>query len=362
MKDESTRIEILRKYEILDTPKDGAFDYVTKLATMILNVPISIVSLVDTDRIWFKSAFGLDITEIPKEKGLCASAIIDNQFYEIENAIQDYRTLENSLVQGEFGLRFYAAIPLTVKSGHNLGTLCVLDKKSRKLSEKEQEILKYLANIVVEQLELRLSARQAISSELQMAYMLKAIYESTTEASTFIGKDFIIRYNNQVSKNITKHVFGREAQINENSLDYFLPEYREEFRNFYEQVLLGESFVLERTDGTNWWQISLFPVYDKEQNIIGIANNVQDITDRKNKEQKLIQQNEVLRQIAWQQSHELRRPVANILGLCDLLKNYQNETKEMKIKYIDCMLQATNELDKIIHKIVLQANESEYNK
>jgi PAS domain S-box-containing protein len=191
--------------------------------------------------------------------------------------------------------------------------------------------------------------------------MLRAIYQSTTEASTFIDRDFIIRYNNQVTKDITKQIFGREAQIGENSLDYFLPQYQEEFRNYYEKVLSGESFVLERTDGNNWWQIILFPVYDEHQNIIGIANNVQDITDRKNKEQKLIQQNEILQQIAWQQSHELRRPVANILGLCDLLKNYDKEPKETQRTFIDYMLKATNELDEIIHKIVLQANESEYN-
>jgi len=222
--------------------------------------------------------------------------------------------------------------------------------------EKKQELIGVTLKIV------DISDRKQAENKLkQSEYMLRAIYQSTTEASMFIDRDFIIRYNNQAAKDVTKQIFGREAQIGENSLDYFLPQYQEEFRNYYEKVLLGESFVLERTDGTNWWRISLFPVYDKEQNIIGIANNIQDITDRKNKEQRLMQQNEVLRQIAWQQSHELRGPVANILGLCELLKNYQDETEEMKHKCIDYMLQATKELDKIIHKIVLQANESEYN-
>lgn len=203
--------------------------------------------------------------------------------------------------------------------------------------------------------------KKQIEKITQQEYMLRAIYQSTTEASTFIDRNFIIRYNNQIAKNVTKQVFGREAQIGENSLDYYLPQYQEEFKNFYQQVLQGKSFVLERTDDKNWWQISIFPVYDEQQNIIGIANNVQDISDRKNKEQKLIQQNETLRQIAWQQSHELRRPVANILGLCNLLKNYDKEPKETQRTFIDYMLKATNELDKVIHKIVLQANESEYN-
>ena len=194
----------------------------------------------------------------------------------------------------------------------------------------------------------------------QQEYILRAIYHSTSEASTFVDKDFIIRYNNQVAKDVTKKVFGKEAQAGESSLDYFLPEYQAEFKVIYEKALTGIPTTIERTDGTNWWQLAIYPVYDKENNIIGLANNVQDITERKQREYAILQQNESFRAIAWQQSHELRRPVANILGLCDLLKNYKNETEELKEKYIDCMLKSTCELDQIIHKIVLKANQSEY--
>ncbi len=194
--------------------------------------------------------------------------------------------------------------------------------------------------------------KQAELKLKEQEYMLRAIYESTSEASTFIDKDFIIRYNNQVARNVTKQVFGREAQIGDYSLDYFLPEYRAEFEEYYKRALQGETIIVERTDGTNWWQLSMFPVYDKKQNIIGLANNVQDITDRKNREIKILQQNETLQRIAWQQSHEVRRPVANILGLCELLKNYKNEPEETKNQYVDYMLQAAQELDEIVRSIV----------
>ena len=194
----------------------------------------------------------------------------------------------------------------------------------------------------------------------QQEYMLRAIYQSTSEASTFVDRNFIIRYNNQVAKQITKQVFGKEAQAGESSLDYFLPEYQTEFREIYEKALTGISTTLERTDGINWWQLAIYPVYDKQNNIIGLANNVQNITERKQKENAILQQNEALRAIAWQQSHELRRPVANILGLCALFENYDNETPEMQKKYLSFMIQSTEELDTIIHKIVLKANENEY--
>lgn len=191
-------------------------------------------------------------------------------------------------------------------------------------------------------------------------YMLRAIYQSTSEACTFIDKNFIIQYNNQVARNLTLQIFGKEAQVGERSLDYVLPEYREEFERFYNKVLSGEKITVERTDGKNWWQFSLYPVYDEQKQIIGIAHNVQDISERKKREAIILQQNKTLRQITWQQSHEVRRPVASLLGLCELLKNYKNETEEMKEKYIDNILKVAQELDNIIHKIVRQANESEY--
>ncbi len=116
----------MKKYDILDTPPDGSFDRITKLAAKLLDVPIAIVTLVDTDRIWFKSRYGLDVQQIGRDPGLCASAILSDDFYEVNNALIDPRTLSNPLVASEFGLRFYAAVPLKVRDGHNLGTLCVI--------------------------------------------------------------------------------------------------------------------------------------------------------------------------------------------------------------------------------------------
>ncbi|MFN3756346.1 MAG: ATP-binding protein [Flavobacterium sp.] len=170
--EEIKRVEALRKYDILDTPPDGTYDRIVKLVAKLLNVPIAIVSLVDTDRIWFKSAFGLNVQQIPREEGLCASAIFSKDFYMVENALKDPRTLKNSLVTSEFGLRFYAAVPLTTSNGYNLGTLCVLDKEPRTLNNTEQQILEDLAYVVIEQLELRLMARLAINSQNKMAYMI----------------------------------------------------------------------------------------------------------------------------------------------------------------------------------------------
>lgn len=164
---EAERIKTLKKYDILDTPSDGSFDNLTRLAAKLLDIPIALVSLVDTDRIWFKSRFGLDATQIDRNPGLCASAILSDDIYLVEDAIKDPRTLANPLVAGEFGLRFYAAVPLQVQ-GYNLGTFCVLDKNPRHFTEAQKEILKNLAEIVIDQMELRLAARKAVYNQNQM--------------------------------------------------------------------------------------------------------------------------------------------------------------------------------------------------
>ncbi|MEO6539226.1 MAG: GAF domain-containing sensor histidine kinase [Ferruginibacter sp.] len=171
LKQEEDRIRSLKKYDILDTPPDGSFDRITRLAAKLLGVPIAIVTLVDTDRIWFKSKYGIDVQQITRDPGLCSSAILSNELYIVEDARKDPRTLANPLIAGEFGLQFYAAAPLRVKGGHNLGTLCVIDKNPRKLTPENQEILQSLADILIDQIELRLAARLAVSKQNQVLNM-----------------------------------------------------------------------------------------------------------------------------------------------------------------------------------------------
>lgn len=157
---EDDRLEAVRRYAVLDTPRDGAFDRITRVASVVLDTPIAIVSLVDHDRIWFKSAHGLEgVDQIDREPGLCASAILADEAWVVEDARLDPRTIANPLVAGEFGLRFYAGSQLRTHDGYNLGTLCVIDKEPRKLTTEQIGLLDDLAALVVNELELRLAAR-----------------------------------------------------------------------------------------------------------------------------------------------------------------------------------------------------------
>lgn len=199
--DEAERLAAVRRYDVLDTPPDGAFERITALAARLFGVPISIVSIVDTDRIWFKSHHGLDIEEIGREPGLCASAILQSKPWLVTDARADPRALANPLVAGELGLRFYAGVPLTTHDGHNLGTLCVIDNQPREMSDGELETLRDLATLVMDELELRLSARRTVSLEAELRHdaedVARTLQESLlpSELPVMPGLDMEARYH-----------------------------------------------------------------------------------------------------------------------------------------------------------------------
>ena len=186
-KKETERLNALRRYEILDTPPDGAFDRITSIAARLFKVPIAIVSLVDSDRIWFKSHHGLDVQQIDRAPGLCASAILSDEIYAITDAAKDLRSLTNPLVVGEMGLRFYAAAPLRTYDGHNLGTLCVIDQKTRSISSEEMSILRDLAAVVIDEIELRLAAQKVGQLNIELAKAKEAAEVANVAKSTFIA-------------------------------------------------------------------------------------------------------------------------------------------------------------------------------
>lgn len=171
---EDLRLAAIGRYEVLDTPPDGAFDRITRLAARIFDVPIATITLVDRDRIWFKSKYGIDAEEIGRDPGLCASAVLHFDPWIVCDAAADPRTLDNPLVRGELGLRFYAGVPLTTGDRYNLGTLNIIDTQPRELTDEEIDTLQQLAAIVVDELELRLSALRLFRAAADRGVMLDA--------------------------------------------------------------------------------------------------------------------------------------------------------------------------------------------
>jgi serine/threonine protein kinase len=179
-------VETVYHYDLLGSPPDDAFDRITSIAARVLRTPVAIVSVVDHDRIWFTSAHGLDIADIARDPAQCASAIISSEPWIIEDARTDPRAPDNPLVAGDFGLQFYAGVPLTAPDGITLGTLCVLDFSPRTISEDELATLLDLAAMVMRELELR---REATSLIRETSLMQDKSFVRETEAAWLDSPD-----------------------------------------------------------------------------------------------------------------------------------------------------------------------------
>jgi formate hydrogenlyase transcriptional activator len=156
---EAERLKALRRYQILDTPPEPAYDRIAEMAANFFHVPMAGVSLVDEDRVWFKSRVGISFDQTARDAGLCSSAMLSQGVYHLNDAAHDERALGHSFVT-DLGIRFYAAAPLRTHEGFNLGTVWVLDQKPRELAPGEPEMLRALAALAMNQMELRLHAEE----------------------------------------------------------------------------------------------------------------------------------------------------------------------------------------------------------
>ncbi len=152
---EARRLESLREYRILDTAAEQVYDDITALAAHICHAPISVISLVDESRQWFKSRLGLKESETPRDVAFCAHAILQTQPLIVRDALQDERFAQSTLVTRSPHIRFYAGFPLTNPEGFALGTLCALDRRPRRLSIEQKRAMQGLSRQVMALLELR---------------------------------------------------------------------------------------------------------------------------------------------------------------------------------------------------------------
>jgi PAS domain S-box-containing protein len=301
---EESRLAALRRYEILDTPPDGAFDRITALAARLFDVPIAIISLVDTDRIWFKSHHGIDVEQIERAPGLCASAIMEAGPTVLTDAATDLRALANPLVAGAFGLRFYAGVPLRTSDGYNLGTLCVIDRQPREVSDDELAALTDLANLVIDQMELRLAARRAVNRSSETAdalsqqadlaraaeRQLNAVLDNASVAVFRMDERQHCVYMNAAAERMTGYTIeettgrplhdvihhtrpdGSHFPLSECAIDRAFPE---------NNNMQGEEVFVHKDGSFYPVAYTASPIRDGESNTIGTIIEARDITAEK---------------------------------------------------------------------------------
>lgn len=194
--DEAERLNLLHALNILDTPSEEAFDRITRLVAHILDVPIALVSLVDTDRQWFKSRIGIDANETPREVAFCAHAIAQTTPLIVTDTTQDSRFMSNALVTGNPNIRFYAGVPLRSIGGLSIGTLCAIDSKPRQLSPDEISILVDLAALVSKEMQMREAmllsharSEQAIQALEDVEARFRTIFERAGVGIAMVAPD-----------------------------------------------------------------------------------------------------------------------------------------------------------------------------
>ena len=153
---EVNRLKTLRSLQVLDTPYETLFDDIVKLAAHICDTPISLISLVDEKRQWFKAVNGISgVTEMHRDVAFCAHTILSDEILEVQDATMDVRFADNPLVLGNPKIKFYAGAPITMPMGENVGSLCVIDRKASYLNDYQKTSLVYLADIIAKTFSIR---------------------------------------------------------------------------------------------------------------------------------------------------------------------------------------------------------------
>ena len=287
---EAARLESLHRYAILDTLPEQEFDDLSRLAALICGTPIALVSLVDENRQWFKAKVGLEDTETVRDVAFCAHAILGAGVMVVPDALADERFRSNPLVADKPNVRFYAGAPLRTPEGHALGTLCVIDRVPRELSENQLEALKALSRLVVNELELRRSVgdlSKAVRERRLVESELDQLFNLSSDLFCIAGFDgYFKRLNPSWEQTLG---ISREELLSRPYVEFIHPDDREITRKEAQKIVDGAvTFSFEnrfrRGDGTYIWLLWNATPNSDQGLIFAVAR---DITLRKRAERRL---------------------------------------------------------------------------
>lgn len=185
MQTEEQRLEALGRYEILDSPREATFDRIVAILVSVLNVPGAAITFVDRDRSWYKAEIGMPFSGTHRTDNMCDSVIRQDGLIVINDAHVAPREAVLPLLNA--GFRFYCGVPLKTADGINVGTLCAIDVRPRELSESETQVLTHLAEVVVDEMELRLAASKLAESDAELRRLNRQLETASQNKSAFLA-------------------------------------------------------------------------------------------------------------------------------------------------------------------------------
>ena len=290
---ERERIVAMQQYHILDTEEEKDFNDIVELAAQLCNTPIALVTLVDENRQWFKARTGLSIKETHRNLSFCSHAIHHNDVLIVHDALTDDRFFDNPLVVGDPFIRFYAGMPLITPDGYKLGTLAVIDREPKELTEQQLTCLRILAKQVVTLLTLRFNILQRNKAEYELQKInnelshqvekktieTKDIFERVSDAFVALDKNWLYTYVNSKAEQIFNRPTG--YLIGKHIWTEFPEGVGQPFHNMYEEAMATQQYrYLEEYYPSNnrWFENHIYP------SPTGLSIYFRDITEKKEAE------------------------------------------------------------------------------
>ncbi|MCJ8209168.1 PAS domain-containing protein [Mucilaginibacter sp. RS28] len=338
---------------------------IVDLAADICQTPIALITLIDDDTQWFIASRGVATDRNTREASFCKYTIVQEDLLIVNDARTDDRFKTYPVVLEAPHIKFYAGANLTTRDGYNAGTLCVLDVEPKDLTEAQRNSLKILSRQVVNLMELSLSLESLeVKHEETLEQkklieaadiQLKAFFNTSKDIFILIDTDMRVIAHNRSAERFIYRVTGKHLYAGDLVTSYLDKLSNKIIVQEFRKAVKGSDAIKEwklMSPGKQltWMETYFMPVVRNEQ-VIGVAINASDITVRKFGEEELRLKNEALQRIALMQSHEIRRPVASLMGILELLK-VEYESPEKLFPYFDMIEQSVLELDAKICDVV----------